>query len=160
MSLEQALNRQSDLLEKHNGLLERLLANSGGAAAAPAATEEKKPATKAAAAKTEEKPKSDAPTFEEVSALATAWIKEHPKGSDEQLARTAYLKSDIYAKLGDDIAKDGLKAMKDNPDALKKFKTWLDGKAKSDLLGYGDGIFAKPAAPEAEGGDDGDEDSL
>ena len=58
MSLEEALNRNSDLLETHNGLLEKMLASAGNKTATKAAEKPaaEKPAAKPAAKKPAAKP--------------------------------------------------------------------------------------------------------
>lgn len=58
MSLEDALNRNSDLMEKHNALLEKVLA--GGKAAPAAAAEKAKPAAAATKAPAADKPAAKA----------------------------------------------------------------------------------------------------
>lgn len=150
MSLEEALTKNNELIERQNALLEKLLANSG-TTTAPAA--ETKPATtKKTEPKTEE-PKTEAadgPTYEAVKAAASAWLGEHPKGSAEQTARRAYLEETLWPKLG--IKKLG--DLEGKPADLKKVATWLEGKAKGDLFGYGAGIFAKPAEAEAASEDE------
>lgn len=153
MSLEEALNKNTAAVQQQNELLAQLLSKTPGAAAAPASTEDKPKTTKATKATEtkEEAPAAEGPTYESVKAKASAWLGEHPKGSEEQAARRAYLEEQLWPKLG--IKKLG--DLEGKPADLKKVDTWLDGKAKSDLLGYGVGIFAKPAEAAAdEGGDE------
>lgn len=69
MSLEDALNRNSDLLEKHNALLEKVLA--GGKTAAPAADKpaaSKPTASKPAADKAASKPAASKPAADKAAA--------------------------------------------------------------------------------------------
>ena len=152
MSLEQALTKNNELIERQNALLEKLLSANGTAAPAetkPAVKTETK-ATKTEDQKSEPAPAADGPTYESVKAAASAWLGEHPKGSPEQAARRAYLEETLWPKLG--IKKLG--DLEGKPADLKKVATWLEGKAKSDLLGYGAGIFAKPADAEAASEDE------
>ena len=97
---------------------------------------------------------SAGPSYEDVKKAASAWLGEHPKGSDEQAARRAYLETELWPKLG--IKKLG--DLEGKPADLAKVAKWLETKAKSDLLGYGAGIFAKPAEEGAS--DEGGEDEL
>ena len=147
MSLEDALAKNTAALERQSTLLEQLLAKTP-AAGAVKATETKATETKAAETKTEEVKAEEGPTYEAVKDAAAKWLGEHPKGSPEQTARRAYLESTLWPKLG--IKKLG--DLEGKPADLKKVQTWLDGKAKTDLLGFGAGIFAKPeeAAGEEE----------
>lgn len=158
MALEEVLLRNNELIEKQNLLLEKLLSNAGGAPA-----ESKAATTKPAASKTDTKADTkadtktdaaDGPSYEDVKKAASAWLAEHPKGSDEQAARRAYLETELWPKLG--IKKLG--DLEGKPADLAKVAKWLDTKAKTDLLGYGAGIFAKPA--EEGSSDEGGEDEL
>ena len=156
MALEDALNRNNELIEKQNLLLEKLLAQDPAPAkaetkAAPAGKAEKAPEPASAEKPAEAAPADDdGPTYATVKANAAAWLGEHPKGSDEQSARRAYLESELWPKLG--IQKLG--DLEGKPADLAKVQKWLDTKAKTDLLGYGAGIFA---APSAEASSDEDE---
>jgi hypothetical protein len=157
MSLEDALKTNTAALEKHSTLLEKLLASTGNAtASAPAATETKAaPATKAAATKAAATaPADDGPSYEVVAKKAMAWVTETGKGSPEQEARSAYLKAEIWPKLG--VA--SIKETEGKPDLIVKINNWLDKKSKTDILGYGAGIFAKPASDDGDAG--GDEEEL
>lgn len=147
MSLEDALKTNTAALEKHSTLLEKLLASTGNAtAAAPAATETKAaPATKAAATAAAA---DDGPSYEVVAKKAMAWVTETGKGSPEQEARSAYLKAEIWPKLG----VTSIKETEGKPDLIVKINNWLDKKSKTDILGYGAGIFAKPASDDADAG--------
>lgn len=148
MSLETAITEMTAALKENTALLKEVLARDTATAPATEKAAETKPkttTTKPAADKTA----SDEITYEGVKAKAAAWLGEHPKGSEEQAARRAYLETELWPKLK--ITKLG--ELEGKPAELKKVDTWLDGKAKTDLLGYGVGIFAKPAADDA-----GDED--
>ena len=145
MALEDMIAKQNALLEKNNTLLEQLLSTTAGKPAATAAADKTaaaadKPAATAAA----DKPAAEGPTYEDVKKAAAAWLGEHPKNSEEQKARRAYLEIDLWPKLK--ISKLG--DLEGKPADLKKVQVWLDTKAKSDLLGFGAGIFAAPATEE------------
>lgn len=153
MSLETAITEMTAALKENTALLKEVLARDTATAPTTEKVAETKPksTTKPAADKTT----SDEITYEGVKAKAAAWLGEHPKGSEEQAARRAYLETELWPKLK--ITKLG--ELEGKPAELKKVDTWLDGKAKTDLLGYGVGIFAKPAADDA-GGDAGGEEEL
>lgn len=144
MALEDLLAQNTAAIEKQNTLLEQLLSKSG----APAET---KAETKKADTKADE-PKEDAtaegPTYPEVKKQFAEWLGEHPKGSEESKARSAYLKGTLFKKLG--IAK--LDELDGKTEELSKLVKWLETKAKTDIAGHGEGLFAAPASE--DGGDD------
>lgn len=151
MSLEDDLKQNTAALKENTEALLKLLGQTNGAKATtskaadkPAEAPADKPAEKAADATAD---KAAGLTFDEVKAKAAAWLGEHPKGSDEQAARRAYLESTLWPKLG--IKKLG--DLADKPAEYTKVNNWLDNKSKTDLLGYGAGIFAKPADADAGG---------
>ena len=141
MSIEQQLAENTAALKENTEALLKLLGQTNGAKATGAAKAEAKAEPKA---EPKAETKTDEPaglTFEQVKAKAAAWLAEHEKGSPEQAARRAYLENTLWPKLK--IAKLG--DLADKPAEFAKVNTWLDTKAKSDLLGYGAGIFAAPA---------------
>lgn len=151
MSLEEALSKLTTVIEKQNELTERLLSAASAVKSAEPVTETKTKTTKATETKAAETKTEEpaGPTYEEVNKKANAWVVETGKGSPEQVARSAYFKDVLAPKLGVEKLKD----LEGKPDEIAKFNTWLDTKSKTDLLGFGPGIFAKPAAA-ADGGEE------
>lgn len=130
MSLEDALNRNSDLLEKHNALLERVLSAAPAAKAAntTAATETDKP-------KTTRAPKADkAPTLtlDDVKPLFSGWLTEFPKDGDTDHPETAARKEAFKGFLAEFNAPN----LKELPaDKFGEAKTWIEAQiAKGRLV--------------------------
>lgn len=120
MSLEDALNRNSDLMEKHNGLLERLLSKTAGS---PAATE----TTTAADPKaTRGKAKDKAPTVdeqrEELKPKIAAWLGEFPEADPES--------KDRLQKMEGALTKLGVKLLGEikTQELLDRLKKWFENK--------------------------------
>jgi len=155
MSLEDAIAKLTAAVEANTAALSVAVDKAAAAPAAPAAeapktTKSTKTETKAAEP---EAKAADAaptgPTYESVKAKFQAWLAEHPKDSGETKARQTYLKDTLWPKLG--VAKLG--DLDGKADELVKVDKWIDGKARTDILGYGAGIFEAPAKAEAEAED-------
>jgi predicted lipid-binding transport protein (Tim44 family) len=147
MSLEDALNRNSDLLEKHNALLEKVLA--GGKTAAPAAN--KPAASKPAADKAASKPAASKPAADKAAA-------------GKKTPSTAVISQRFadYMKAGDEddrnAAKANVRSLVEHYGAPKL--TEIDPQHFPRLLEYLDAWEAGESVEfdELEGGDeDGDE---
>ncbi len=150
MSLEEALNRNSDLLEKHNALLEKVLAG-GKTAAAPSAS---KPADKPA----------DKPASKPAGKPAAEKPAAKPAGKKTPSVAVISERFAAYMKAGDEDARNAAKAnvrsLVEHYGAPKL--TEIDAAHFPRLLEYLDaweaGDEVEFDALEGDGDDDGDED--
>jgi hypothetical protein len=126
MSLEEALNRNSDLLEKNIALQEKILGLATSNKAAAAAAGEDKPkatrTTKAAAEKAAETVK--APTLDEIKPTLQGWLNEFPKNGDNDHPETAARKGalkEFFGLIGVTKLPEVTK-----PEDLTKLKEWAE----------------------------------
>ncbi len=166
MSLEDALNRNSDLLEEHNTLLKQVLSKAGVNSASNDARDGK--TTTTTGAKRGPKPKTAAdndeatgPTFATLKADLAAWLGEFAKEEDKENPDGAH--PEVQARkdaVGKAFASDkiGIKKLTDlgADDTVKiaALHTWLHEKAKKADKGFGIGRFAADPAPADEADDD------
>jgi hypothetical protein len=140
MPLEDALNRNSDLIEKHNDLLERLLAKAGSLPDVGAAAADPAKATRG-------KGKDKTPTVEdqrnELKAKIAAWLTEFPDKDPETEDRGGKLKAAL-TKL--EVKVIGEITTQENLDRLKG---WFEKK-------HAAGRTMPPWTPEAEAATDDD----
>lgn len=134
MSLEEALNRNSDLLEKHNELLERVLSAapaSGSKAGAASAETEEKPKTTRSTKAADKKAETKAVTLDDVKPLFSGWLTEFPKNGDDDHPETAARKEALKGFLKD----VGAPNLKEVPaDKLADAKTWIEGQIANGRL--------------------------
>lgn len=140
MSLEAALNRNSDLLEKHNALIEQMLA--AGQAALAAKGKATPAADKAAATKEPEAKAFDVEAHKALIQKCAGWLGEFGKEGAEADARKAKF-SEALGKLG--VKKAGEIADADKSERLAK---WLDKQVKAGR------ITPEPEPEEAASTDD------
>lgn len=148
MSLEEALNRNSDLLETHNDLLTKLVGMAASKATATTTA-----AASTTAAETAEKPKvtrakaADKPkelTLDDVKPGLAAWLNEFPKDGDNDHPETTARKEALKAQ----FAVMGAANLKEvtTAEGFATLQKWLDDtKAKGRLV---------EDAPAGEDGDD------
>ena len=161
MALEDQFAKLIPLMEKHNSLLEQVLAASkGGSTAAASAPKADKAAgkTTAAADTSTTAAATDGPTFAETKALIVAWLMEFAKEEDaknpegmhpEAKARREALGSTMKA-----LGKAQLPEFEADAEALGRLHTWLETKAKKIDRGFGIGRLVEDPAPAASGADD------
>lgn len=147
MSLEEALNRNSDLLEKHNTLLEKVL-GTAAANKAGGKTEETAPASGKGKGKDKAK-EDDAGSFDKDKLQAAigkagGWLgefKENEKDPETDARRTKF--REALDKLGFKTAKEI-----NTQDGVDRFDKWID---KQIATGR---ITPAPTAEEEENEDD------
>ena len=142
MSLEEALNKNTAAVERHNELLEKMLAKGGSAPAAKTEEKVEKPAasTKAKpAASTKAKPADTKKKKTTVDDVAAAFGKYLKTGDTEQREE----------------AKSNVKAIVDYFGAAKA--TAIPEESWDEALGYL-AQYEAGETPEFDGGPDGDED--
>lgn len=161
MSLEAQITRLADLTEKHNALLEKLLAATGTAkASANKADAADKPAAADKADKAEKAPAAapQGPSFADVKKKLSTWLSEFSKEEDadnpdgvhpEVTARRGALKAAM-----DGLGKKQLPEFEKDADALARLNTWFDTKASVVDRGFGVGRLAKDPEPAAAASDD------
>ena len=158
MALEDQFAKLIPLMEKHNSLLEQVLAASkGGSTAAASAPKADKPATKTAAAAdttTTTAAATDGPTFAEVKAAIVAWLMEFAKEEDaknpEGMHPEAKARREALAATMKALGKAQLPEFEADAEALGRLHTWLETKAKKIDRGFGIGrLVEDPAAPAA-----------
>lgn len=146
MSLEEALNRNSDLLEKHNELLEKVLGSAAAKPASPKTSTAKNDDDDDAG---DEKPKRGrraASIPKELKAAidkTAAWLGEFKDNEDdpENDARGEALQNALD-KLGYKTAKE-IKGEED----IGRFEAWINKKVKAGRI-----------TPDPDEDDDGDDD--
>lgn len=171
MSLEAALTRNNELIEKQNDLLAQLLGKAGTVVNNAASSEEgEKAADKPkgrgkAADKAKDEEKGAAAGFEisyaDLSKKLSAWLaefakkedKENPDGAHPEVpARKAALK-ECFGKLK--VSKLG--EMENDAKKLTALNKWFEEKAKvDDHVGAGAGRFAADPSDDADDGDSDD----
>ena len=156
MALEDQFAKLIPLMEKHNSLLEQVLAASkGGSTAAASAPKADKPATKTAAAadtSTTTTTATDGPAFAEVKAAIVAWLMEFAKEEDaknpEGMHPEAKARREALATTMKALGKAQLPEFEADAEALGRLHTWLETKAKKIDRGFGIGRLVEnpPAA--------------
>lgn len=159
MALEDQFAKLIPLMEKHNSLLEQVLAASkGGSTAAASAPKADKPATKTAAAAdtttTTAAAATDGPSFADVKALIVAWLMEFAKEEDaknpEGMHPEAKARREALATTMKALGKAQLPEFEADAEALGRLHTWLETKAKKIDRGFGIGrLVEDPATPAA-----------
>jgi hypothetical protein len=146
MSLEDALNRNSDLLEKNAALMEKILAGASSRASTSATTATTSDDAGGEKPKRTTKPKEDAAkgvTLDDVKPILNGWLTEFPKNGDddhpETVARKAALKG-AFEKLGATNLKEVA------VEKLGKLKEWAEAQVAKGRL----------VPDENAGGDDDD----
>ena len=140
MSLEEALNRNTEALEKNNALMEKLLGASAAAAAkatgGPASSDDAEDKPKRTRTKKDDdagtKETAKAVTLDDVKPILSGWLNEFPKDGDTDHPETAARKAAFKKKL-DELGAANLPAVA--ADKLGDLKTWAEGmKAKGRLV--------------------------
>lgn len=159
MALEDHFAKLIPLMEKHNSLLEQVLAASknGSTATAASAPKADKPVTKTAAAAdttTTTAAATDGPAFAEVKAAIVAWLMEYAKEEDaknpEGMHPEAKARREALAATMKALGKAQLPEFEADAEALGRLHTWLETKAKKVDRGFGIGRLEKdPVAPAA-----------
>lgn len=159
MALEDQFAKLIPLMEKHNSLLEQVLAASkGGSTAAASAPKADKPATKTAAAAdtttTTAAAATDGPAFAEVKAAIVAWLMEFAKEEDaknpEGMHPEAKARREALGATMKALGKAQLPEFEADAEALGRLHTWLETKAKKIDRGFGIGrLVGDPATPAA-----------
>lgn len=160
MSLEEALNRNSDLLEKHNALLEQVLSKAG--ASKPA--DEGAASGKATRGKGKDKDDgakgASGPSFDTLKADLAAWLGEFAKEEDKDNPEGAHpevaARKEALAKAfgSDKLQIKKLPEIADDAAKIGVLHTWLHEKAKKVDKGFGVGRFVADPEPADEGEDD------
>lgn len=158
MALEDQFAKLIPLMEKHNSLLEQVLAASKAASGTTSAPKADKPATKTAAAAdtttTTTAAATDGPSFADVKALIVAWLMEFAKEEDaknpEGMHPEAKARREALATTMKALGKAQLPEFEADAEALGRLHTWLETKAKKIDRGFGIGrLVEDPAAPAA-----------
>lgn len=157
MALEDQFAKLIPLMEKHNSLLEQVLAASKNASTATAsAPKADKPASKTAAAAdtTTTTAATDGPSFADVKALIVAWLMEYAKEEDaknpEGMHPEAKARREALATTMKALGKAQLPEFEADAEALGRLHTWLETKAKKIDRGFGIGrLVEDPATPAA-----------
>ena len=158
MALEDQFAKLIPLMEKHNSLLEQVLAASkGGSTAAASAPKADKPATKTTAAAdttTTTAAATDGPAFADVKALIVAWLMEFAKEEDsknpEGMHPEAKARREALGATMKALGKAQLPEFEADAEALGRLHTWLETKAKKIDRGFGIGrLVEDPATPAA-----------
>lgn len=167
MSLEEALNKNTAVVEANNALLEKLIARAvdAGAVSGASASDDKPKRTSSRSTKKTDSDNSDAGdsndgdtksatvSADDVKTAVAAWLGEF-KG-DENDPETDARKAKIKEALAKLTKKDGAKITDVPADDLPRVMTWLD-KQKAADNGHGVGrLTAKPDESDAsENADD------
>lgn len=147
MSLEEALNKNTAAVEKHNTLLEKMLA-AGGKATTASAPEKPAASGKPAAAagnKTTTNKGKAAPTLEALTAKITAFLKT---GTAEVRAERKEQAAQIIEYYG--VERFTAIAAENWPEALAALDTFEAGDVPAFLMVDNDG-----SGDDGDGGDDG-----
>lgn len=158
MSLEDALNRNSDLLEKLVSQNDQILGIAKNRQAGAAADDGAKASTGKGKAAAKDKAKEDNESKTSKADLTTAlaaWMNEFGKpaadGHPESAARHTALKT-VLGKMN---IEGGLKGLAEDDQAnIDKLYNWLENTAKKADKGHGIGRLV--ADPEAGGGEEDD----
>lgn len=160
MSLEEALNRNNELLTEHNDLLKQVIGAAGLKSSSTKTADADDGETKATTKRGRKPAKKDddaeaGVTFEGLKSKLSAWLSEFKESENdpETDARKAAL-AGAFKKLG--VGK--LPEMEDDDDKIARLHTWLEEKAKVVDKGHGKGRFTEKPSDEDAGSDDEDDD--
>lgn len=162
MALEDQFAKLIPLMEKHNSLLEQVLAASkGGSTAAASAPKADKAAGKTTAAAdtstTAANTEAAGLPFADVKALIVAWLMEFAKEEDskepQNMHPEAKARREAFAATMKALGKSQLPEFEADPEALARLHTWLETKAKKIDRGFGIGRLVEnpPAADDGLG---------
>jgi thioredoxin-like negative regulator of GroEL len=167
MSLEEALNRNSDAVEKQNELLSKMLATAAaktGATTTKATADDaagddadKKTSTKRTSKKADAK-KDGADVeeaFNDLKAALQNWLGEFKANeADPETEARKTLLSETFKKLG--VGK--LPEIAEDREKIDKLSNWLETKAKPVDKGHGEGrLTAVPSDDDGAGSEDDDD---